>query len=215
MNGSPIRAGAAHVFSMLFMMATAVPGVASAEPAGTATVPIFDIRIDHRLPAGWTLAHTQQNDKAMIREYLPAGQTVHQWREMITLQVFRNMGLNPRAAPDAFLALLADATRKSCPEGAVAQMLGKRQIGSVTGETAILGCHRVDKDHPSGLRRGQGELAVYLVFRAENHLLLLHRASRGPEFEASKAPIYASNAEALLKSMAPMRICRTDAPDCR
>jgi hypothetical protein len=215
-NHSPARSGVAFILVLLSLIVSSVPRTAAAEPADvTSSVQIFDLRVEHRTPPGWTLAHAQQNDKAMIREYLPAGQTVHAWREMITLQVLRNLAQNPRAAPDSFLALMADITRQSCPEGAMAQMTGKRRIGSVTGETAILGCRRVDKDHPSGLRRGQGELAVYLVFQSENHLLLLHRAARGPAFEADKAPIHAGNAEAMLKSMAPTRVCRIDAPDCR
>jgi len=178
-------------------------------------VKAFDIHITHRLPLGWKLGHEQHNSRALIREYLPAGQTVHHWREMITLQVFRHMALQPRASPKEFLARMATLTRSSCPESAIVRMLGHQQVGSVGGETAILGCRRMDRDHVSGARRGQGELAVYLIFHVENHLILFHRATRGPGFEAASAPINPSNALTLLRSMEPLRICRYDSPTGR
>ncbi len=216
----PIRSvnrplGLPALLATLFLLsACATPG--NTETSATrASVQIFDIRITHRLPAGWKTGHEQRNDYALIREYLPPGQSVHEWREMITLQVFRNLAQHPQAAPEAFIVRMAGMMRRSCDEQAVIVRLGQRRIGSVTGETAILGCRRMDRDNPSGLKRGQGELAVYLVFQVENHLLLLHRASRGPAFEAANAPIDPTNAEALLRSMEPVRVCRTDSPDCR
>lgn len=200
--------------SLFTLSACVTPGATDGSDTA-ASVQIFDIRFTHQLPAGWKLGHEQQNSRVLLREYVPAGQSVHEWREMITLQVFRNLGQYPQAEPGAFVVRLAGLMQRSCEDQLVYQRLGQRRIGSVTGETAILGCRRMNRDSPSGLRRGQGELAVYLVFQAENHLLLLHRASRGPAFEATNAPIGPANAEELLKSMEPLRICRTDSPDCR
>jgi len=187
----------------------------TSESPGAATVAIFDIRLTHRHPSGWKVGHEQQNDRALIREYVPAGQSVHDWREMITLQVFRNLALNPKAAPAEFLGRLANLMRRTCPEAVLIQPLGPQTIGSASGETAIIGCRQVAQNQVSGLRRGQGELAVYLIFRAHNHLILLHRAARGPAFEAANAPIHPGNSLVLLKSMAPLRICPISSPDCR
>jgi len=66
------------------------------------------------IPPGFALAHQAGNDQQMIEEFIPEGQSLETWQEMITLQVFPALG---GTAPEAFLHRMSAAFATACPEG--------------------------------------------------------------------------------------------------
>lgn len=87
-------------------------------------------------------------------EYVPEGQTVENWREMITLQGFRDADRNPALTPKNFLGLKALDHRKVCGERMVAISIGDLRVDGHDAHAAIIGCGSVPADRPYGLKQG-------------------------------------------------------------
>lgn len=175
-----------------------------------ASVPIFSQRFVHGLPAGWKPAFERTLGDKYIIEYLPAGQTVHDWREMITVQGFRNLARVPGASPRRILEVMVEEHRKVCGERLVLKFLGERRVDSYAAFAAIIGCDGIRSNHPTGLRVGQGEIAYFIAIQGTNEIYLIHRAVR---FETG-APT-SQVVEQVTRGMdatEPIKVCELDVP---
>lgn len=174
------------------------------------SMPIFSQRFMHGLPAGWKPAFEQTAGGRYIIEYLPAGQTVHDWREMITVQGFRNMAKVPGASPRRILEVMIEQHRKICGERLVSKLLGEGRVDSYSAFTAIIGCNGIQSNHPSGLRTGQGEIAYYIAIQGTNDIYLIHRAAR---FETgTSAQQVVDQVTRGMGATGPIKLCELDVP---
>jgi len=121
---------------------TSPPGPSSPLDTNPATIstPIFSQVVLFKLPAGWKPAHRNATPTSYIMEFLPKEQTLQAWREMITVQGFRDLARNPSATPKNFLAGLSSRIEKACGPDVVVQSLGDTKIDSFDAHTAIIGC---------------------------------------------------------------------------
>jgi hypothetical protein len=114
------------------------------------------------LPAGFALAHAQENAAGMIREYIPAGQTLDAWREMVTVQRFAaGAGGDPVAYVDAVLGQLQQvcATPLATP-------VTPGQAPPYATATAVMGCEvspRTGGPEIFALRAFAGREAVHVL----------------------------------------------------
>ena len=76
---------------------TSPPGPSSPLDTNPATIstPIFSQVVLFKLPAGWKPAHRNATPTSYIMEFLPKEQTLQAWREMITVQGFRDLRGTP------------------------------------------------------------------------------------------------------------------------
>ena len=64
------------------------------------------------LPSGYSEGFRNSQNRNLMIEYVPRGQSVQNWRELLTLQVFRDLGgRNPRR----FLEAVARSAGNRCP----------------------------------------------------------------------------------------------------
>ena len=183
----------------------------SADASVTNAVPIFSQIVVFRLPAGWKPGHENASPSSYILEFIPQDQTVQVWKEMITVQGFRNLAQNPKATPSAFLSVIAAGLRKICGEELIAHSLGDRKVDSFDAHAAIIGCPRMPVD-AFGARAGQSEIAYYVAIKGTNDLYIVQRAVRGDAFSKNDAPISAGNAEEFLRPLQPIKICERSEP---
>jgi hypothetical protein len=200
---NPVRG----IFSWVVIVAFAHSGpAASADTGVTNAVPIFSQTIVFKLPKGWIPGHENASQSSYILEFIPQGQTVQAWREMVTVQGYRDLAQNPKAAPSAFLAVIAAGLKKICGEELIVQFLGDRKVDSYDAYAAIMGCPRLPVD-AYGAKAGQGEIAYYLAIKGSNDLYVVQRAVRGNAFDKGKAPILPSNADEFMRPLQPIKIC--------
>lgn len=194
------------------------PGPSSkpaAEKGEAATVPIFSQTLAFTLPAGWKLGFENVGESIHVVEYVPEGQTVENWREMITLQGFRDVDRNPPLTPKGFLGLKVLDHRKVCGERVVAISIGDLRVDGHDAHAAIIGCGSVPADRPYGLKKGQGEVAYFIAIRGRKDMYLIHRAMRGPEFDPRSPPITPANGPQLMGELEPIKLCeRGQGPVC-
>jgi hypothetical protein len=62
-------------------------------------------------PAGYHVGFQNKGDDGLITEWVPAGQTVENWTEMVTVQVFYHL----KASPEAFMSNLETRWLRGCP----------------------------------------------------------------------------------------------------
>jgi hypothetical protein len=64
-----------------------------------------------KLPAGFKIDFQQKNKDMLINEMVPVGETVNNWTEMVTVQVFYNLN----ATPDQFKGKMEAGMAAACP----------------------------------------------------------------------------------------------------
>lgn len=62
-------------------------------------------------PAGYHVGFRNKSDDGLITEWVPAGETVENWTEMVTVQVFYHL----KGSPEAFMNNLEARWQRSCP----------------------------------------------------------------------------------------------------
>ena len=97
--------------------------------------------------------------------------------------------------------------RKSCGESLVKISIGDLRVDGHDAHAAIIGCGSVAADRPSGLKKGQGEVAYFIAIRGRKDMYLVHRAVRGPEFDPRSPPITPANGLRLMRELEPIKLC--------
>ncbi len=62
-------------------------------------------------PAGYHVGFRNKSDDGLITEWVPAGETVENWTEMVTVQVFYHL----KVSPEAFMSNLEARWQRGCP----------------------------------------------------------------------------------------------------
>jgi hypothetical protein len=172
----------------------------------TATIPIFNQVIAFTLPAHWKPVHQSATKATYVAEFVPRAESAQAWREMITVQGFRDLAQQPRASPINFLAKIAAGMEKVCGGDTVTQSLGAVTVDSYEAQAAIIGCASLPRAAP-GARAGQGEIAYYLAIKGTHELYVIQHAVRGGAFDKRKAPITEANAAQILEALQPVKVC--------
>ena len=192
-----------------------VAGLAALAPAGavaqapqpvTTSTPLFSQVVVFTLPAGWKAAHKSESPNGYLIEFIPQGQDIKAWKDLVTLQAYRGLGRKPEASPKNFLGMVASRMEKACPGKAVAQSLGDGKVDGFDAHVAVLGCGSIG---------GKSEIAVYLAIRGSDDLYMIHRAFRGEPFDRAKPPLDADQARQAIAALRPVKICERSEPQAQ
>jgi hypothetical protein len=119
------------------------------------------------VPEGWVEATSTERGKMLLSEYVPKGQTVDNWQQMITVQVFRGM---KQVNPKTFVDKMSSGARNQVEEGAFdaqpMEIAGDPGYASycvvwVSGKVKATG-----KGEVTLIRAIQGKDSMYVVQRA-------------------------------------------------
>lgn len=122
-----------------------------------------------RLP-GYVVAHSQDQGRQHIVEWVPAGQSLQNWRTMVTLQVFGHQSLA------AFQGRMGDFWRRACPGGRMTPLRDGVQNGHRFAFW-LLSCNR----NPA---TGQPEYTWVKAIESPARLYVAQHAYRYPPSEA-------------------------------
>jgi len=81
---------------------------------------LSDEQFFYAVPKGWVLGFSERQGNMLMKEFVPEGETVENWNEMLTTQIFYG-GVNQ--SPDAFASGMRRLWKKHCPRSLVS--LGK------------------------------------------------------------------------------------------
>ena len=195
----------AGVVAVCLLALSAGAGEQAPQPVTTST-PLFSQVVVFTLPAGWKSAHKSESPNGYLMEFVPQEQDIKAWKDLITLQAYRDLARRPEASPKNFLGMVASRMEKACPGNGVSQSLGDAKVDGFEAHVAILGCASIG---------GKSEVAVYLAIRGSHDLYMIHRAWRGEPFERAKPPLDATAARQAIAALQPVKVCERSEPQAQ
>ncbi len=137
------------------------------------------------MPAGWTKVYDAHGNGISMVEYVPPGQTVDSWSEMMNIEVFHGRG---GTSPKTLQQKVADGFRVNC-EAVRLRDLGSGTIGGLPAQRWLTLCSKVKET-------GKGEITYFQAISGRQNFYLVQRALRVAPFDVATPPF----AEATLAS---------------
>jgi hypothetical protein len=162
--------------------------------------PVFSQIIAHSLPGGFVAAFENGNAVNYIQEFVPNGQTVDNWSQMITLTGAKNMALEPQVTPTAFMTRFASGFKNSCPTTFATKGIGALKVDGHDAFLALLGCGAVQSGTP------RSEVTLILAIKGKKEMYSLQWAERAAPLD--KAPsLDEEKWKPRFQQLSPLRIC--------
>lgn len=184
----------------------AIPGVKRM------AVPVYGAMLELGMPAGWKLAHEEATKAQYIAEFIPAGQRLDDWQDMITVQGFRGLGEHSGLTGKIFLRRIAEGFNRTCPGQVLGFGSSERQIDGRPAALALLGCAKLSANFKQPWR---SEYAVYIAVTAGPDLVLIQKARRGPALPLDRSPLQGAELESFLAPLQPIKLCSRSAANPR
>lgn len=182
--------------AMIHALSTAV-AAQNQEGAGTRTEVLMLVP-----PPGWELAMNQRNDQMFVIQYVPPGQSVDNWREMVQAQIFFGVvDLAPTEFLDNMHALYADA----CQGVRAEPNQLTYDFGYATSQR-VLACGRNAHDNLGGV-------SMFKAIQGRESLYAITRAWRGPAYNPSNLPVSTETLAAWADFFTSIRLCDNRNPN--
>jgi len=142
------------------LLATAV--LASALQAAAALV---NENLLTSAPSGYQIGFQDKNGQRQIVEWVPDGETVENWTEMVTVQIFYNL----KVTPDAFMHDLEKHWDSSCPGSPAAHTIANVVENGYPSLVWLLDCPKnpgTAKPEITWFKAVQGNDSFYVVQKA-------------------------------------------------
>jgi hypothetical protein len=141
-------------------------------------------------PPGFKVGFQDSRGGVSIQEWVPQGETVQNWSEMVTVQLFRN---RPDLEPRAMLDTIQRGWLKACAGSTPAPIVAGKANGYETG-SMVLRC-------PLNGETGKPETTAFRAIRGRDSFYMVQRAVRSvPD---------ASRLERMESSLAGVSVCDT------
>jgi hypothetical protein len=117
-----------------------------------------------KMPDGYKVGWSDRNAQRLMNEMVPAGQTVENWTEMVTVQIF--FGL--KSPPQMFRARMGALWSKACPDSLTAPIAEGVEHGYPT-EVWMQSCElnpQTKKPEHTFFKAIQGNDSLYVVQKA-------------------------------------------------
>ena len=144
-------------------------------------------------PAGFKVGYQSNHADSAISEWIPEGQSVEAWTEMLTVQVYR--GAKVDAA--TFLQGVGKKWSGACP--------GSGGKGIFTGQTNGYAVSMLVLRCPKNLTTGKPETAAFRVIKGNDALYSVQRAFRSEPTDAELDDV--------MHYLAKVSVCDTRAPE--
>ena len=144
-------------------------------------------------PAGFKVGYQANKDSTAISEWVPEGQSVDTWTQMLTVQVFRGSKVDPAA----FLQQIGKKWTDACP-GSTGKGIFTGQTNGYVVSMLVLRC-------PKNLTTGKPETTAFRVIKGGDALYSVQRAFRS---EPSDAEL-----DDVMHYLAKVSVCDSRAPD--
>ena len=155
-------------------------------------------------PKDWLLGRDDKQTDVVTFEFVPLGQNVAQWTELVTIQ--KMIGIT-NITPDQFLMNVAKQNEIVC-NGYGIRRLAFQDINGYETHGMIQSCG-ANKDSK------KGELTIIRVVRGADNFYLISRAWRLDQFDASGAlPLPKKMIDDTIKYLATATVCDTRKGTC-
>lgn len=184
-----------HKFAVVFF--PLVVGFAAQAQDMTGIAPIYSSILAYPIAEGFVSAYEVEKDGFYLSEFIPEGQTLEEWQQMITVTGYR--GLTAKGgSPMDHAMVIGQSFQSACPDTFIAWDEGEVQVsGAQSAHLTVFAC---------GDTGGRSEMATVLVVVGPQDVYSLQWAERGPalsDMPQMDLSIWKPRAEKLLT----MKIC--------
>ena len=116
------------------------------------------------VPPGYRIDYENKKPDSLMNEMVPVGESVNDWTEMVTVQIFYNL----KATPDQFENTLAKGWIGACPGAGAAPVVSGPENGYPAG-VWLLNCPKnpvTGKPEMTWVKIVQGNDSLYVVQKA-------------------------------------------------
>ncbi len=143
-------------------------------------IPIYeDFVVTYNPPKFPVKPATETNTANLhMSEFVPEGQSIDNWSEMLTVIGNKDMNLTPLQ----YFTGIYKLTENVCGAENTAAQIMKENDKSIV---AVMMCGKLKNgvDNVGGLKKEQGELAVYRIYKAGNNIISVFYSWRGKSFD--------------------------------
>lgn len=181
----------------------------------TYSAPVFGREIQFHLFGTFEPAYEAKNDRQMILEFVPQGETVQNWTRMITLSALRGTGSAPISTAEMQQRFFD--TSKGCETQNFSRVIASGRLADGTEyNLSSNGCGSTAASGYPGAVSGRGEQFIALLLRDDQNVAVLQYAERGASFVRDQPPIGDEAVEAVMSRFRSIAFCRGKAvsSDC-
>lgn len=122
-----------------------------------------------------------------MTEYVPAAETVTQWSEMVSVQIMLGLANSGKSTLAGMLEGAAQIMKTVCKD-VIFQSFGEGVLDSRPAAIALIGCARAPAAAPAGLRQGDSEIGLHVVFKGREDLYFITKSRRGAGIDLASYP---------------------------
>ena len=135
-------------------------------------IPVYSQLIGFSYPRGFKSVHEQSSEKRYIHEWIPKGETINNWSQMITLTGSKGLSSDPYTTPEQVIAQIASGFKNACPSTFATKVISRLPVSGHDAFSAIVGCGNVN----SGPSRS--EIAVLVAIKGSSDYYTIQFAER-------------------------------------
>jgi len=166
--------------------------------------PIFHQLVVFSLPAEFktaNAAYEATKGAFYMREYVPQGETVEHWTQLITVTGTKDLASNQNATPRVLVSALANGVRSHCPDTFASTDLGPQMLGEYQGYAVITSC-----GHLGSGAEAYSETAIVLAFKGSADYYSIQWARRGADSKRALT-LDSSYWSKQFERLRPIRLC--------
>ena len=145
--------------------------------SAVADTPLQDENLLVALPTGWVLGNGARQGDLTMMEYVPAGQTVEDWKQMITVQILHGRG---HVKPLAFLKEMTRAAKEQVVANGFSEL---SMDAPADPEYPTAGTIWLSEHVKS---TGKGEITLIRVIQGKDALYVVQKAWRQSPFKTAE-----------------------------
>jgi hypothetical protein len=173
------------------LAATLLVGSVAAVATGQSLIDAENLLIGQ--PPGFKVGYQSGQDNRSITEYVPVAETVDEWTQMLTVQVFRHATVDSAT----FLQAIGKRYMGDCP-GTTAKGIFTGTINGYVVSMLVLKC-------PNNPGTGKPETTVFRIIKGNDALYSVQRAWRSVPTDA--------DLNAVMQTLAKVTACDTRSTD--
>jgi hypothetical protein len=206
------------LFAAVMILTASLTAAQSGAAPAIAGGPVFHQLVLFTLPPEFKSGNSvseRANGAFYSREYVPQGESLDHWTQMIELTGTQDLATNPDATPRALVSRLAAGFRRHCPDTFVSDELGPQSVSGFDGFAVIASC-----GHVQGNSDAYSETAIILALKGAKDYYAIQWARHGAD--SKRAPSLDTKYwTQQLHLLQPIRLCPIVAgeappfPSCR
>ncbi|HEX2650761.1 MAG TPA: hypothetical protein VHN19_12595 [Burkholderiales bacterium] len=166
----------------------------------TTVTPVYSQLVAFAYPRGFKPAFAKDSGPNYIQEYVPEGEALERWSQIITMTGVKGLAANQAVTPQRVVEQIASGFQRACPSSFSVQPLGALKISGYDGFVAVFGCGTVSTGSP------RSEIAIVLAVKGAADYYTFQWAERAQQ-SAQRPVLDGEKWLNKLKQLNPIKIC--------